>query len=67
MNERFGSLTQGYAPKPGDQHHEWEEQVPQTRGQGRSQGRSQVVSVTLTIFLLRMSQNSNVCKIAYPG
>ena len=38
MNERFGSLTQGYAPKPGEQHHEWEEQVPQTRGQGRSQG-----------------------------
>ncbi|KAI0221526.1 LIM and SH3 domain protein F42H10.3 [Lamellibrachia satsuma] len=38
VNDRFGSLSQGYAPKPGDQHHEWEETVPETRGQGRGQG-----------------------------
>ena len=51
VNDRFGSLSQGYAPKPGDQHHEWEETVPEPRGQGRGQGQSLSEVMFQVLFL----------------
>ena len=65
VNDRFGSLSQGYAPKPGDQHHEWEETVPEPRGQGRGQGQSLSEVMFQVIFLYLVPVSVEIINVVF--